>query len=167
MSKFNDHPVNVSCSSACMPYPNLPPLGPQSLMAPPPLYQNQPSQKETPVVYFNENEVESMKRLDYDPTKPLIDADQIKEDQAIINMLGLQADARLALFMSSCKKLRETGATEESITEFVNVLIDLQFSGRVTLDTTPTHLMTMKLVMRAALVKLVGLDQTGNGEKPA
>lgn len=168
MSQFNDRSdiIQVSCSSADMSGLNTHtasgaalPLNPRDPMVPEPIYETRIAKKEPPVAQQPDDTVTTMKLLDYDPNKPLIDADQATEEQRIMAHLNLEANARLALFMKGCRDFRENELTTTSVTELTNILIDLHFSGRTPLDSTSRHLMTMKLVLRAALERLVSRDQ--------
>jgi hypothetical protein len=130
-------------------------------MAPEPLYETRIAKQDEPVQELSENEVVTMKLMDYDPNTALIDADKLTEDQRILKALGIQAEARLALFMNACREFRaEPEATPASITALVNALVDVLFDGRVPLDTTPRHHFTMKLVLRAALADKLRPGQT-------
>lgn len=173
MSQFNDRSdiIQISCSTADMSGLNtytasgaVLPFNPRDLMVPEPIYETRIAKKETPVQQQPDDTVTTMKLLDYDPNKPLIDADQASEEQRIMTHLTLEANARLALFMKGCRDFRENELTTTSVTELTNMLIDLHFSGRAPLDSTSQHLMTMKLVLRAALERLVSRDQPSEPE---
>lgn len=167
MSDFNDKLNIGACStgmamSSAMPYLAtasgcVMPFDPRDMMAPEPIYETRVAKKEEPVSAEQDQLVTTMKLLDFDPNKPLIDADRLKEEQAIIKQLSLQADARLALFMDNCRKLRESDPMQlpSAVDTFTNTLIDLYFEGRAPLDTTDRHSFTMKLVMKAAIMNLV------------
>lgn len=163
MSQFNDRSeyVQISCSTADVPgltaYATSGSIAwdPRELMAPEPIYETRIAKKDAPVPEVPNDDVTTMKLLDYDPNKPLIDADRLSEEQQILGHLNLQAGARLALFMAGCREFREGELTEESLTKLTNMLIDLHFDGRAPLDSTPNHLMTMKLVLRAALMNVI------------
>ena len=168
MSQFNDRSdiIQISCSTADMSGLNTYtasgaalPLNPRDLMVSEPIHETRITKKETLVKQQPDDTVTTMKLLDYDPNKPLIDADQASEEQRIVAHLTLEANARLALFMKGCRDFRENELTTASVTELTNILIDLHFSGRTPLDSTSRHLMTMKLVLRAALERLVSRDQ--------
>lgn len=168
MSQFNDRSdiIQISCSTADMSGLNtytasgaVLPLNPRDLMVSEPIHETRITKKETLVKQQPDDTVTTMKLLDYDPNKPLIDADQASEEQRIVAHLTLEANARLALFMKGCRDFRENELTTASVTELTNILIDLHFSGRTPLDSTSRHLMTMKLVLRAALERLVSRDQ--------
>lgn len=169
MSQFNDRSdiIQISCSTADMSGLNTYtasgaalPLNPRDLMVSEPIHETRITKKETLVEQQPDDTVTTMKLLDYDPNKPLIDADQASEEQRIMAHLTLEANARLALFMKGCRDFRENELTTASVTELTNILIDLHFSGRTPLDSTSRHLMTMKLVLRAALERLVSRDQS-------
>jgi hypothetical protein len=171
MSDFNNDVISFSSSSAMIPNighaatasGSILPYDPRDMMAPEPLYEARVAKQDEPAQELSENEVVTMKLMDYDPNTELIDADKLTEDQRILKSLGIQAEARLALFMNACREFRaEPEATPASITALVNALVDVLFDGRVPLDTTQRHHFTMKLVLRAALA-----DKLRPGQTPA
>lgn len=154
-NQFNAY-VDVPCSTAMATasgshYPN-----PLAELAPDPIYETRPLQEKEPIVP-DTNGVEVMKLLDYDPNTQHIDADRYTEEQKLMHELSIRAEARLASFMDSCRKLRETNPDEweDEVARFTNNLVDLMFEGRTPLPTTARHTATMKLVFKATLINLV------------
>ncbi|QXO10279.1 hypothetical protein pEaSNUABM37_00320 [Erwinia phage pEa_SNUABM_37] len=161
MSDFNKPYIDIPCSSA-MPYPMtasgcVMPLDPRDMMAPEPIYETRIAKKEEPVSVPHDNMVETMKLLDYDPNKPLIDADLHSQEQQLVQQLNIRADARLALFMNACRELRESDPMQlpSAVAKFVDDVIDTHFDGRPPIDTTTRHSFTMKLVMKAAIMHVI------------
>lgn len=160
MRKSDTTQFDVPCSSATMiasgAYMHSDPL---AEVAPLPIYETRPIQKkEEPVsTPANGSDVNVMKLLDYDPNDTPIDVDRYAEEQKLMHDLGVRAEARLASFMDSCRKLREMKPEgwQIQVSLFTNNMVDLMFEGRPPLASTERHKATMKLVLRATLVNLV------------
>lgn len=160
MSKSDGVQFDVPCSSAGMTSSGMCFYNDVSAqVAPLPIYETRPiDKKEEPVsTPASGNDVNVMKLLDYDPNDVPIDADRYAEEQRLMHDLGVRAEARLASFMDSCRKLRETDQEGWMIqvSLFTNNMVDLMFEGRPPLASTERHMATMKLVLRATLINLV------------